>query len=241
MLFDKNNIGTIHININKNETLSKERAEISKKSKTFFKNIIIIFIDAISRQHFLRSFPKTIKFLKNFTQYKNNKGLNTFEFLKYHTFRAYTHSNVIPMFFGKPYGFGEGTNIIKKYKEKGYITGFSGSYGDKEVFDINMLDKTFAKLDYDSFDHENIAMYLDSNHLSKNLPNSITRRCLYQKDVYEYNFIYGNDFFDKYKNNKKLLRLYFLDGHEPTNHVVKYLKTPLYDYLENLYNKKYLQ
>ena len=243
LIFDKNNIGTIYINVNRNETLSMERTEISKKFQSFFKNIIIIFIDAISRQHFFRSFPKTIKFLKKFIQYKNNKGLNTFEFLKYHTFRPYTHSNVIPMFYGTPFGIGEGINIIKEYKKKGYITGFSGCYRDKELFDIKMSDKIFEKMDFDSFDHENIAMYHDSNNFLGPFrgPDSITRRCLYQKDVYEYNFIYGNDFFDKYKNNKKLLRLYFLDAHEATYQVVKYLDKPLYDYLENLYKQKNLE
>ena len=241
LIFDKNNIGKIYINVNKNETLSKERLEISKKSRSFFENVIIVFIDAISRQHFLRSFRKTIKFLKTFTQYKNNKGVYTFEFLKYHTFRPYTHSNAIPMFYGKPYGLGEGINIIKNYKEKGYITAFSGSYGDKEIFEIDMSNKIYERMEFDSFDHENIAMYLDSNYLSGHGPDSITRRCLYQKDVYEYNFMYGNDFFEKYKNNKKLLRLYFLDAHEATYQIVKFLDAPLCDYLKNLYKKKYLQ
>ena len=75
------------------------------------------------------------------------------------------------------------------------MTAFSGSYTDKEVFEINMSEKAFEKIDFNSFDQENIVMYLNTNHLSNRLPNSITRRCLYQKDIYEYNLIYGNYFF----------------------------------------------
>lgn len=141
----------------------------------------MIFIDSISQQHFLRSLPLTTKFLKKFIGYKNKNGFATNEFLKYHTFRPYTDSNVFPMFFGNRQGTGKGINILKYFKEQGYITATSGSYGDKEIFGTNMRDKFLYNMEITSFDHENIALFIDRNNFRGSFrgPNSITRKCLY--------------------------------------------------------------
>ena len=37
-----------------------------------FKNVLLIFFDTISRAHFFRKFPKTIRFLAKFTKYEKN-------------------------------------------------------------------------------------------------------------------------------------------------------------------------
>ena len=58
--------GTIKIDLKKNETLIKEREDIaSKNPKILYKNIFILFIDALSRLNFMRYFPKTMKFLED--------------------------------------------------------------------------------------------------------------------------------------------------------------------------------
>ena len=70
--FDKKtNLGEININIIKNETLIKEREKLLEK-KTKFDNILVIYIDALSRQHFLRKMKLTRKILENY-YWRNEK------------------------------------------------------------------------------------------------------------------------------------------------------------------------
>lgn len=68
------NFGKIIINIEKNKTLIKERETIinKRKNKSQYKNILIMFLDTLSRAHFFRKFPKTIKFLNKFSKYETN-------------------------------------------------------------------------------------------------------------------------------------------------------------------------
>ena len=62
--FNKDNIGEIKIEINKNETLEKERKELGKKYKSKFDNVIFIFMDAFIREHFKRKMKKKTKFIE---------------------------------------------------------------------------------------------------------------------------------------------------------------------------------
>lgn len=72
--------GNIKIKIKKNETLIKEREEKIKKNNftLIYKNILVIFIDTLSRAHFHRKFHKTIKFLEQFTKYEPNASYGNF-------------------------------------------------------------------------------------------------------------------------------------------------------------------
>ena len=62
--------GKIRINIQRNETLIKERKNKINKSNQMYKNILIIFLDTLSRCHFMRRLPKTMKFLNTFQNLK---------------------------------------------------------------------------------------------------------------------------------------------------------------------------
>lgn len=49
----------------RNETLAKERKEIARKSTTpLAKNVIVIYIDALSRAHAHRKINKTLKWFE---------------------------------------------------------------------------------------------------------------------------------------------------------------------------------
>ena len=60
-------MGKIDIKINKNEKMSKERNNIYEsllpEEKPKYKNILFIYIDAISRPEFVRAMKHTEKFL----------------------------------------------------------------------------------------------------------------------------------------------------------------------------------
>lgn len=65
--------GKFLINVQRNETLIKERRNILKdKNKVMYKNVLVFFFDTLSRAHFFRKFPKTIKFFNKFVKYEKN-------------------------------------------------------------------------------------------------------------------------------------------------------------------------
>ena len=229
----------ISINIIKNETLIEERNNISKKINSTFNNILFIYLDSISRQHFKRKMPYLSKFISKYLS-KENKSIG-YQFLKYHNFAAFTQKNVQPMFYGEKMDpkSSNGTSIIKYIKERGYITGQSSNLCSKELFVT--MNNCLNKVEFSDFDHENVAMFCDPNYYDRTNPYpafsgpfSSLRRCLYKKDTYEYVLEYGKQFWSIYNESKKFLRLSFIDAHESTGEVIKYLDKPIYDFLSFL-------
>lgn len=62
-------------------------------------------------------------------------------------------------------------------------------------------------------------------------PYSVVKRCLYGKELNEYAFEYGRQFWDKYEDMDKVLYLDFIDGHEGTGEALKHLDANLAKFL----------
>ena len=250
---EKNPYGKININIIKDNTLIEERKTLSKDKKTLFDNILFIYLDSISRQHFKRKMKYLSLFIEQFmnenqADKKIDTNFKSYQFLKYHTFAAFTQKNVQPMFYGEKMDpiSSNGTSLIKYMKQQGYITGQSSNLCSKELFEA--MNNCLNEVEFSDFDHENIAMFCDPNYYDRTNPYpifsgpfSILKRCLYQKDTYEYVLEYGKQFWETYKENKKFLRLSFIDAHESTGEVVKYLDKPIYDFLMYLLDNNMLK
>jgi hypothetical protein len=89
------------------------------------------------------------------------------------------------------------------------------------------------------FDHEANLLGCDPNCSCHpfaifNGPYRMKRRCLYEKDSSEYVFDYSKKFWKAYSYSPKHLRLAFLDAHEGTGEVVKYMDDKLVDFFEFL-------
>lgn len=197
------------------------------------------------------------KSIINFTNYLNQRKNNlrkannlndkyyAYQFLKYHTFTSATKFNAMPMFFGQSVYSLSGTNIIKYFKQLGYITAQSIDMCSKEVWEPEYEP---PKLNFDFWDHENVAMFCDPSYMDRKSLYSIykgvyslLRRCFYGKEVHDYIFEYGTKFWEAYPDNKKFLRLGFNDGHESSFEVLKYLDEPLFYFLDTFYKKGYLK
>ena len=245
--------GNLTMELRQDKRLIYKRRKLSAKYKVRYDNILFIFIDAVSKNHFKRKFPLTSNLLSKYlitnindeeNSEKNNlNNINAYQFLKYNNFRPSTQVNILPMFYGDSMKSQQGTSLIKYFKEKGYITGGSENICHKELF---LLEEDKNKdVIFESFDHENFAMFCDPNY---NPPNnrvslfkglfSMMRRCLYGKDTFDWVFEFGYKFLEKYKNERKFLRLGFIDGHEGTMEAVKYLDDSLYKFLD-FYIKNY--
>jgi hypothetical protein len=57
------------------------------------------------------------------------------------------------------------------------------------------------------------------------------RRCLYNRDAFEYVFEFGKKFFETYKDEQKIISMNFLDAHEPTGQNIKTMDDGLESYL----------
>ncbi len=92
--FDKKtSLGEININIIKNETLIKEREKLLYKN-TKFDNILVIYIDALSRQHFLRKMKLTRKILEKY-YWRNEKKKKNLKNPEKNTIKNSNNNNII--------------------------------------------------------------------------------------------------------------------------------------------------
>ena len=246
--FNEDKFGKLIININFNESLSRERAQLDLNKNS--SNILFIFLDNMSRVHFYRQFKKTIKFLKNFLSYKGfsnvkNKTNNYhgFEFVKYHKFDGATLNNAIPMFSGVYYDNKNAMiSILKDIKNMGYITCNVQDICHKELMSIEPMEN----YSYIEFDHEYAAPNCDPNvyHYGFGLfggENGILRKCLYGKESFEHSLEYAKKFWVSYKNNKRFLRIVNTYGHEYSGEKAKYSDNNLYEFLKDLFYSNFLE
>ena len=125
----------------RNETLVKERRKIAKNEKTKFNNVYLIYIDAISRKHFMRKFKKTSKLIEkmlntNTIKKENYKNFNSYQFLKYHTFVDNTIGNNFPLIYGTTPEIKKGISMTKFFKSKGFIhLAATHNSCNREIFD----------------------------------------------------------------------------------------------------------
>jgi hypothetical protein len=247
IFFDENDYGEIKINVRRNETLSRERKKIAENKTSLYNNVLIIYLDALSRNHFLRKIHRVAKYIEPFLIYNLNeteKQYTAFQFFKYNTLKGLTLPNIKPMFYGVNLTEPNGENLVKYFKEQGYVTGHTGTTCGKEIFSVNSMIQSQA-LDLDNWDHENIAMFCDENFFNSSYTIykgvvSVLKRCLYGKYAFEYMIEYTKQFWNLYPDNKKFFRIHFNEGHEPTMELVKYMADPLFDFVKYFFDNNLL-
>ena len=193
-------------------------------------------------------------FLEKFYQsQKNETNYESFQFMKYQTFkRDYYKPSIQTIFYNQTKdNFYQNIHFISFVKKRGYVTGQSANICSKEFYsyDFEKESNFFKKTKIEEYDHENIAMFCDpfyfdykhSNRKHIKGKNSSIKNCLYGNNSFEYVLEYGYQFWSKYKDNKRLLRLGFFDGNEKTGEVIKYLDSYLYEFLNKLLQENLLQ
>lgn len=235
--FSKNIYGEMNINLNFNKTLSEERILLERNSIPYSNNLIILYIDSVSRANSLRQLKKTLNFFEEFMSYKGafqeknpNDNFHSFQFFKYHSFLFHTPYNYPILFYGRSRN--SSIVLITKYlKEAGYVTCYSGELCDKDNT------RTLHNLTNEEvYDHQFILCDPNKDHFSIN-----TIRCLYQKQTIEHLYEYSNQFWRKYKVNRKFLSIVTNDGHEGTLEVLKYADNIIFTFLNKLFNDNLLK
>ena len=237
------NGGKLDIIIKKNETLIKESEKKIRMNKPLYKNILIIFLDTVSRVHFHRKFPKTIEFLKQFSKYEKNpkkKNMTIFQYFKYNSLNSFTDPNLRAAYYGAKFN-GKGIHFAKYFKKNGYILGRVNTYCEKESAFDKRNNKAFEHV---LWDHEGLSLAcIESfyNDILISKLSSLMRKCLFGKDINEYTMEYLQSFWKTYINQYKLFLFQSSEGHEPTGELIGYFDKILYNFFNEFYNKGYLR
>ena len=230
--FSNNNFGKMNINLKFNKSLSNKKKKKENYVKPYSNNIMILYIDSVSRANSIRQLKKTLKFFEKFMLYKGNnkkkyptENYHSFQFFKYHSFLYHTRDNYPLIFYGSRREEKTIILITKFLNENGFVTCYANDFCLKDNV------RTFHNMSLSEvYDHQ--FMICDPNTFHYNR-NSI--KCLYGKINAEYLFEYGNQFWRKYKVNRKFLTIIMNDGHEGTLEALKYVDNIIFNFLNNLY------
>ena len=239
-----NNDGAkILFNITKNQTLIEERKKNINKNHILYKNVLVMFVDTLSRAHFFRKLPKTTSFLNQFSKYEKDfkkKNMTIFQFFKYHSLRTFTDPNVKAAFYGVKSN-GEGTHFVNFYKRNGYIVGRVNTFCEKEII---FNKKNYSLYNHGIWDHEGLSLgcitaFYDRFLISR--LSSAVRKCLFGKDLTQHSLQYLEAFWSTYLEQNKMFLFETLDGHEPTGELIGYFDETLFQFLNKFYSKGYFK
>ena len=224
------------INLNFNKTLSYERKKSEISSDPYSKNIMVLYIDSVSRAYSMRQLRKTLKFFEKFISFKGNNNPNfpsenfhSFQFFKYHSHQFFTVGNYPILFYGNHRN--ESNKYITLYlKRNGYITSYSSDFCYND-FIRALHNFTFD----DMYDHH--YAICDPNYS----PPSPKLNCYYGKLHVEFLFEYINQFWRKYNENRKFSLILTNFAHEGSLEKLKYIDNIIYKFFTNLFNDNLLK
>lgn len=238
----------VSINLKKNNTLSELRAQVFAEDtlhSVLTSNILVLYIDSLSRPDFKRKLPLLYAWIENFYRSPKNSTHESFQFFKYHAVGRYTLLNNLPAFWGT-YSLNQtqyGRFYLENYKKRGYVTGNAQNHCAKETVPSDDI----AEIHYSNYDHELNGFFCDPNNESSNNTvsnfhgsNSMTPRCLYGKHTGEYSMEYALQFFQTYKDNAKLFHLGLMDNHEMTSEGISLLDSYILRFLEEFKRQGHL-
>ena len=235
--FSDNYFGKMIIELNYNESLSNFRKNLEKNTTPYSSNILLIYLDSVSRVNSINQLKKTLRFVEKFISFKggfnhlySSENFHSFQFFKYHAFEGYTANNYLKIFYGDTSG--KHVKRITKYlKENGYITGLASDFCYRDNT------RTFHQMKKEEvYDHQMTMCDPNESHW-----NSMLKRCLYGKINSEHLFEYGKQFWRKYKNNRKFLTIISNDGHEGSLLEIKYTDDIIFKFLTDLFNNNLLK
>eukprot|EP00833_Pecoramyces_ruminatium_P012455 jgi/Orpsp1_1/1186487/evm.model.d7180000050978.1 len=215
--------------------IAERRVGPNKDSQPIEKlNVLMIFIDALSRRQFYRNLPKTAEKLERI----HKSGISHLnQFFRYGIIGKNTEANSLGLFVGlQAEGKRKGIPIWEEYKKRGYVTGIVDD--QCESWDV-----TFNRRIANSIDHELISPFcLPEYHETYGNPYSnfkgpwsIRRRCITGQYVHNYALNYTREFINLYDGtNPWFFRSSYMEAHENTSEVLSYMDNDLLNFFESL-------
>ena len=238
----------LNINLKYNEQLANERKKKENKD-SLFNNVLVVHLSGVSQFYFKTALPKLYSFIESYKtkdhDINDKMSMESIHFGKYHSFIDDTFSNKFLMYYDSDVSAIKDikTKIInnknieindhlKYYQENGYITGQSMDTCNDELYEHQLKShNTF-------WDHEILSPFCSSIFINNIKSNNY---CLNEYPFYSYQIDYANQFWYKYKDNKKYFRFNFNTTSEKTGSLLSYLDEPLYDFFIQLKFKGLLE
>ncbi|KAF9578075.1 hypothetical protein BGW38_006334 [Lunasporangiospora selenospora] len=199
-------------------------------------NVLILYMDAVSRRQFYRRLAKTASTIERLDRTADG-GLQLHEFFRYHSVGLNTNDNTRTLYtnFTKPQD-PLVLPIWKDFYEAGYIT--SRVEDDCEDWSTDHIAVSTSKY----FDHELQAPFclppyyaIEGNPYGNfNGPNSIIPRCMHGKNVHKFAFEYMNQFRREYKDTPWFQMGALIEGHEGTGEVLLSLDNDMAEFIKGL-------
>ena len=234
--FSKNKNGEMNIHLIKNESLSDERKKLERNITPYSNNIIVFYLDSVSRALSIRQLKKTLKFFENFILYKGNnnpkfptENFHSFQFFKYHSLKYWTVGNYPALFYGN-YRTPNNKLITSYLKKIGYITCYSSDNCNLD-FTPHLHNYSFDE----TYDHQSILC--DPSYIYSNTKFT----CFYGKLYIEHMINYINQFWRLYKNNRKFTVLLTNFAHESSLERLKYIDNIIYEFFNKLFKDNLLK
>jgi len=183
-------------------------------------NVLVLYIDAVSRRQFFRSLPKTVKKLESL----HTSGImHLNQFFRYGVIGFNTLRNSNGLFAGMQYdNEHRGIPIWEEFRNRGYVAGVAND--QCEDWDFTYNNRTAISLD-----HELIAPFcLPEYHerdgtpfSSFKGPYSFRRRCITGQYVHNYALNYTKEFIDLYDGtNPWFFHSSYIEAHESSSEVL---------------------
>lgn len=245
----------LEINVKRNETRSQEqkkvREEILAKEKAdgtyqnrMDKNVLLLYIDNMSRANFMRRMPKTAQWLARFVD-NQESDYTTYQYFRYHSVFYNTQYTTSALYFGEIEDVKDtSNNIFDSYSKNGYITGFF-----KDACEIKSAHITNPEAKLPEWDHFGGTITCDPNYDNMTFggvdifkgKSSVLRHCLYGMDMHNIQIEYLKQFWAAYPDNRKIFRTHFSEAHEVFGDLINYTDEDIRDLLQHFYDMNYLE
>lgn len=234
--YTKTNYGKININLNFNKSLSEKRKKLENLTNPFSNNIIIFYLDSVSRAYSIRQLKKTLSFFENFISYKGNsntafptENFHSFQFFKYYSHKYFTTGNYPILFYGNHRN--KNNKYITLYlKKNGYVTSYTSDFCYIDFI------RTFHDFSFEDV-HDHHFTFCDPSYWGP-IPKV---QCFYGKSHIEYMLEYTKQFWIKYKDNRKFSMFLTNFAHEGSLEKLKYIDNLIYEFFNNLFNDNYFK
>ncbi|CAG9322490.1 unnamed protein product [Blepharisma stoltei] len=231
--------------LNKVIEIAKE-SRLSKKLRP--QTVLVLLVDAVSRQHFYRSMKRTVSFMnENIVNGKFSQNHTVYDFANGNAHGTKTLTNLIPMLFGRSYldhlsainklslkNNGDEAKfkkvqeeiIWKHYEKYGFVTMLG--WETKMDYLAEMIGRKIL------CDHVAASFWRGAASIEGFNDFSDKQRCIGHLHSHEYLLNYTEEFIKNYKGHNKFGYLHFLSGHEPTGSVIQTLDSHLATFLEEV-------
>ena len=193
-----------------------EEDKVNNNTERIDKDVLVIFIDNISRPNFHRKLKKTSRFFNRFAN-KDDSEYEVFEFFRYHSIETNTFRNYNALFYGLDgYLTTESKNVYQYFSQNGYITGIFFEEWNM-MLTLNDLNANYSK-PFHHFDHFPISILWDKNYDRTCAGtqwfgegrNSPFERWLYGQTTAEIVLNYTTQFWDKYSDVRKYFQIWMI-------------------------------